>query len=145
MRTVTKTSICPFCLILVYSSCLCSFDNYQHLVTIWVITSGNVFSDMCAHRRIKSACACSLIRVFVVRMKKHCIPGYPKRAQWRFRSDCANVQSDLNLRWAPMSDVHFLTSRFISGSLNYWTLTQTRTETRLFVNSQSILLLLNFW
>ena len=40
----------------------------------------------------------SLIRVFVVHTKKLCILGYPKCAQWRFWSDCANAQADLNLR-----------------------------------------------
>ena len=44
----------------------------------------------------------SLIRVFVVRMKTICILGYPKCAQLRFWSDCANAQADLNLRGAHM-------------------------------------------
>ena len=44
-----------------------------------------------------------LITVFVVRMKKLCTLGCPKRAQWRFWSDCANAQADLNLRWAHVS------------------------------------------
>ena len=44
----------------------------------------------------------SLSRVFVSRMKKLCILGYPKIAQGRFWSDCANAQADLNLRWAHM-------------------------------------------
>ena len=49
----------------------------------------------------------SLIRVFVGRMKKLCTLGYPKCAQRRFWSDCANAQADLNLRWAHMSDGTF--------------------------------------
>ena len=32
------------------------------------------------------------------------IIGYPKCAQWRFWSDCANVQADMNLRCAHLSD-----------------------------------------
>ena len=40
-------------------------------------------------------------------MQKHCILGYPKCAQWRFWSDCANAQSDLNLRWANISGCTF--------------------------------------
>ena len=44
-------------------------------------------------------------RVFIVHKKKLCILGYPKCAQWRFWSDCANAQSDLKIRRAPMSDV----------------------------------------
>ena len=42
----------------------------------------------------------SLIRVFVVRMKKLGTLGHPKCAQRRFWSDCANAQADLNLRCA---------------------------------------------
>ena len=45
-----------------------------------------------------------LIRVLVGRMKKLCNSGLPKCAQWRFWSDCANAQSDLNIRWVIMSD-----------------------------------------
>ena len=36
-------------------------------------------------------------------MKKLCMHAYPKCAQRRFRSDCANAQADLNLRYAHMS------------------------------------------
>ena len=35
-----------------------------------------------------------------IRVKKLSILGCPKCAQWRFWSDCANAQSDLNLHWA---------------------------------------------
>ena len=52
----------------------------------------------------------SLISVFVVRMKKLCILGYPKCAQWRFWSDCANAQSDLNLHWVHMFE----------GTFSFW-------------------------
>ena len=45
----------------------------------------------------------SLIRVFISQMKKLCILGYPKCAQWRFWSDFSNAQVDLHLRLAPMS------------------------------------------
>ena len=45
--------------------------------------------------------------VFVVHMKKHSILGYPKCAEGRFRSDCANAQADLNLRWEHMSEGTF--------------------------------------
>ena len=43
--------------------------------------------------------------VFVARLEEHCICGYLKCAQWRFRSDCAYAQSDLNRHWAHMSEV----------------------------------------
>ena len=61
----------------------------------------------------------SLIRVFAVRMRKLYILGYPKCAQWRFWSDCANVQSDQNLRWAHMFIGTFsdISARFCLGVL----------------------------
>ena len=45
----------------------------------------------------------SLIKVFVVRMKKFCVLCYPKCAQLRFLLGCANAQADLNLYWAHIS------------------------------------------
>ena len=45
----------------------------------------------------------SPIRVFVVRMKNFCIIGFPKCAMWRFWSDYANEQADLNHHRAHMS------------------------------------------
>ena len=57
-------------------------------------------SDQSAHPH-------SLIRVFVVRVKKLCVLGYPKCSQWRFWSDCADAQVDLNLRWVYMSEGTF--------------------------------------
>ena len=71
---------------------------------------------------------------FIDRVKRLCILDYPKCARWRFRSDCANAQSDLNLRWAHMSegtfsnitaDVFFMTSSGTSvyikqRSMYYW-------------------------
>ena len=42
-----------------------------------------------------------------LRMKTLCIIGYPQAAQWRFWSDCADAQADLNLRLAHMSDGTF--------------------------------------
>ena len=50
---------------------------------------------------------CSLFRVFADRMKKLCVIDHYKCAQWRFWSDCANAQADLNLRWAHMSEGMF--------------------------------------
>ena len=75
----------------------------------------NEDSNQSAHLRI-------LIRVFVVRIKKVGILCYPKRAQWRFWSDCANAQSDLNLRWAHMSEGTFSDDEvriFIVGNTNH--------------------------
>ena len=58
------------------------------------------------------ACLRNLIRVFVVRMKELCILGYPKCTQWRFLSDCANAQADLNLRWTTCPKDRFRRLRF---------------------------------
>ena len=60
---------------------------------------------MCAQRTPNPR---SLIRVFVVRKKIHCITGHPKCAQWRFWSDCVNAQVDMRLHWAHMSLCPFL-------------------------------------
>ena len=49
----------------------------------------------------------SLIRIFIVRMTKLCIICNPKCVQWRFWSDCANAQADLNLRWTHISESMF--------------------------------------
>ena len=54
-------------------------------------------------RGLKSTCAfCAVWWVFVPRVKKFCVLDYPKCGQWRFWSNCANAQSDLNLRCAHM-------------------------------------------
>ena len=53
-----------------------------------------------------------LIRVVVVLMIYNlCILSYPKCAQWRFWSDCANAQADLNLQWAYISEGTFFWHR----------------------------------
>ena len=44
----------------------------------------------------------SLIRVFVVRMKKAWLLSYPLSTQRRLWSDWADAQADLSLRWAHM-------------------------------------------
>ena len=62
--------------------------------------TANEDSDQTAHSR-------SLIWVFAGRMKKLCLIGYRKSAQWRFWSDCENTQCDLNLRWLYMVEGTF--------------------------------------
>ena len=86
------------CLFFSYLECLIyeSLSEKKYLLTC----ASNEDSNQPAHPR-------SLIRAFVVRMKKPCIPGFPKCDQWRFWSDCANAQADLNLRWAHMSEGTF--------------------------------------
>ena len=49
----------------------------------------------------------SLVSVFVVRMEKLCILGYPNYTKPRFWSDCAHAQVDIILRWAHMSENTF--------------------------------------
>ena len=68
----------------------------------------------------------SLIRVFVVSMKKFCILCYPKGAHWKFLSECANANADLNLRWTHTSYGMFLMMR-----LNCWS-EDSITKTRLY-------------
>ena len=65
---------------------------------------------------------CAVWPVFVVRMKKLCILGYPKCVQWRFWSDCANAQADLNFRWPHMSKVTFPYVEAYSFRFELWTL-----------------------
>ena len=48
---------------------------------------------------------------------------YSKCTQWRFWSDCANAQSDLNLRWGTCLKVRFLTLRINSSSKPFETFT----------------------
>ena len=76
------------------------------------LTWENVFSDMCTQRRLKPA-ARSLIIVFVVRMIKRSILGYPKSKQRRFWSDRANAQADPNHHCTHMSDVLWSCDSFI--------------------------------
>ena len=53
----------------------------------------------------------SLIRVFAVRMKKTWVLSYPLSVQRRLRSDWANAQADLSLRWAHSHCVGFAMRR----------------------------------
>ena len=87
---------------------------------IGAVTAENAPSDMCAHRGLNPACAFSQSDQSLYCLHELCLLGYPKCAQWRFRSDCAIA--DLNLRWAhiykgmfPYVAVHLI-------SRNYWIL-----------------------
>ena len=53
----------------------------------------------------------SLIRVFAACMKKDWILSYPLSAQRRLRSDWADAQADLSLRWAHSHFVGFVIRR----------------------------------
>ena len=78
------------------------YDNEPQCMKTYLLTCApNEYSNEPAHPY-------SLIRVFVVRVKKRSILGYPICDLWRFRSDCANTQADLNLHKAYISEVTFL-------------------------------------
>ena len=70
--------------------------TYMYLLTC----APNEDSDQTAHPR-------SLIRVFVVRLRKLCILDYPKCTEWRFWSDCANAQAGPKLHWEHISEGTF--------------------------------------
>ena len=81
--------------------------------TTWESVPSDIWSKEDSNQLVHSR---SLIRDIVVRMKKFCILGYPKCVQWRFWSDYANAQADLNLRLAHMSEgmfSHFVAHFFI--------------------------------
>ena len=82
-------------------------SSVSSLLLIQIQINRNVRKRTLRHVNPTKAQISRYIRVFVVRMKKLCILGYPKCAQRRFWSDCANAQTDLNLRWAHMSEGTF--------------------------------------
>ena len=67
----------------------------QHEKTYLLKCASKEDSDQPAHLR-------SLIRIFIVRMKKLCILVYPKCAHWRLWSD--SDSADLSRRWALMPE-----------------------------------------
>ena len=85
-------------------------DNIQNsfslselaLEMIWATSWQSQQNGMCAQQRLRSGWASSLIRVFVVRLKKARILSYPLSAQRRLWSDLADAQADLSFRWAHM-------------------------------------------
>ena len=85
---------------------------------IWATAWQNQQNE-CTQQRLRSAWAWpSLIRVFVVHVKKPWVLSYPLSAQRRLWSDWADAQADLNLRWA---HTHFV--GFVISQLNslHWT------------------------
>ena len=78
------------------------------IYSVWAAKRENVLSDMCAQRRLLSACASvQANQRLVVRRKKLFILGYPKCTQWRFWSDCANSQADRIFPWAHICEGTF--------------------------------------
>ena len=94
---------------------------------IWATSWQNLKSGMCAQRRLRSAWASALIRVFAVCMKKAWVLSYPMSAQWRLWSDWADATADLSLCWAHMpfcwfcheaAHFEFILQNFLSGNSN---------------------------
>ena len=84
------------------------------LQTIWATTRQNQQSD-CVPREDSDQPGYlpSLIRVFIVRMKKAWVLSYPLSAQRRLWSDCVDAQADLSLPWVHTYFVGFVMSRLI--------------------------------
>ena len=83
------------------------YEPQRETGTFWNVCPNEDFDQPALSR--------SLIKVFIFRMKKLCILGYPKCDQWRFWSHWANAQANLNLRWAHMSDGTFSDLRLIGN------------------------------
>ena len=64
-------------------------------------------ADICAHQRLRSACASEQFDQSTLPAWRNCVLGYPKCAQWRFWSNWANAQADLDLHWARMTEDAF--------------------------------------
>ena len=75
---------------------------------VWALCSFPIDRSSVFMRRF-IVCSSSLLHLvfFFFFFFFFCISGFTKYAQRRFRSDCANAQSDLNLRWEHMSEVTF--------------------------------------
>ena len=85
----------------------------RHLMSthkIWGATWENVLYDMRYKNSNQPAFSCSLIRVFVICMKKLFILGYLKCAQWRFWSDweCATHEDTFHPWISKMCPVKIL-------------------------------------
>ena len=89
----------------------------MRLHCLWTAAWENVPSDMWVKQILKATCAsASVWSVFVVRMKKpRCLSKIAPSEDW---SDCANVQSYLNLRWTYMLDCTFPGPEVIFFMLN---------------------------
>ena len=64
-----------------------------------------IYLLMCPHQRLKSAYTSTQSDQSSLSALRNL--DYPECAQWRFWSDCTNVQADLNLCWAYLSDGTF--------------------------------------
>ena len=80
---------------------------FPPLHIIWAAIWENIPSDVHLTKIQVSLHILTVWSVFVVHLKKLCILVYPKCTHWRFRSDCMNAQSDLNVRWVHMLKVHY--------------------------------------
>ena len=69
----------------------------------WIATWENVTSDMCAQRRLKSACASGCLISLRCPHEDTLVLSY----QWRVWEDCGHAQADVNLRWTQLSEGTF--------------------------------------
>ena len=86
------------------------------ICTVWSVFIASTQSDQSSlhpHSLISLNCIHSVWSESSLSMKKLCILHCPKCAQWRFRSDCTNAQSDLNLHWTHVRRYIFLRLRLI--------------------------------
>ena len=93
-------------LIWVLTGCTCHFVGF---VTRWLISYEPQFQktyllSYALHKDLNSpAHPHNMIKVSVVEMKQYCILGYPKFAQWRFWSESANAQVDLDMTFSDVA------------------------------------------
>ena len=72
------------------------------------LSRGTAFPTRLNQRPVKTQ-----IREFTVRLKTFWILGYPQSALRRLRSDCADAQTDLSLRWAHQRSCRKCVPRYI--------------------------------
>ena len=83
-------------------------DPLCMLHILWASTSAKIPSKTRAPKTTQiSLQSCTVWSVFTASMKKLCIIGYPKHAQWRLRSDCTDFTGHTCLQ------VHFLIKQLI--------------------------------
>ena len=74
---------------------------------IWASAWESISADVCSTKTQISLYLCTVWSVFIVHVKKLCIHGFAKCVHWKFWSDCANVQADLNLYLTHVSEGMF--------------------------------------
>ena len=83
--------------------------TYHIVQIIWTATSENVSSDICAHRRFRSACAFAQSDLNL--HWAHLRSPWVQRSscgQRRLWTDCADAQADLSFCWWTFQRVRFI-------------------------------------